>query len=48
MSSEPNNNTALYALTVKNLVFGSSFMPDAIVKTSGVYLSTAYGKKIMD
>lgn len=43
------DNDALYASAQKNLfVFGSSFLPDVIVKTSGVYLYTASGKKIMD
>ncbi|KAF8867367.1 aminotransferase, class III [Acephala macrosclerotiorum] len=43
------DNEALYASAQKNLlVFGSSFLPDVIIKTSGLYLYTASGKKIMD
>ena len=42
-------NRKLHNSAQKNLlVFGSSFMPDVIVKTSGIYLYTASGKKIMD
>ena len=38
-----------YDSAQKNLlVFGSSFMPDIIVKTSGIYMYTASDKKIMD
>jgi 4-aminobutyrate aminotransferase-like enzyme len=49
MGSEPSNNAVLYASAQKNLlVFGSSFMPDVIIKTSGIYLYTASGEKIMD
>ncbi|KUJ20682.1 2,2-dialkylglycine decarboxylase [Mollisia scopiformis] len=44
-----SENNSLYASAQKNLlVFGSSFLPDVIVKTSGLYLYTASGKKIMD
>jgi 4-aminobutyrate aminotransferase-like enzyme len=43
------NNSELYASARKSLlVFGSNFMPDVITKTSGIYLYTASGKKIMD
>lgn len=43
------DNKSLYASAQKNLlVFGSSFMPDVIVRTDGIYLYTASGKKIMD
>jgi 4-aminobutyrate aminotransferase-like enzyme len=43
------DNSRLFASAQKNLlVFGSSFMPDVIVKTSGIYLYTASGKKIID
>ena len=43
------DNAALYASAKKSLfVFGSGFLPDVIVKTSGVYLYTASGRKIMD
>lgn len=49
MGPEPSNNAVLYASAQKSLlVFGSSFMPDVIVKTSGIYLYTASGEKIMD
>lgn len=49
MGSITNRNAALYASAEKNLlVFGSSFMPDVIIKTSGIYLYTAMGQKIMD
>lgn len=48
MGSQPDNN-ALYASAQKNLlVFGSSFLPDVIVRTSGLYLYSASGRKIMD
>ena len=48
MSSEASNDE-LYASAQKSLFpFGSSFMPDVIVKTEGIYLYTAAGKKIMD
>lgn len=43
------DNSELYASAQKHLlVFGSSFNHDVIVKTSGIYLYTASGKKIMD
>jgi len=49
MGSQQISNEVLYASARKNLlVFGSSFMPDVIVRTSGVYLYTATGEKIMD
>ena len=49
MPSTTADNASLYAAAQKNLlVFGSSFMPDVIVKTQGLYLYTASGKKILD
>lgn len=49
MASTTADNASLYASAQKNLlVFGSSFMPDVIVKTQGIYLYTASGKKILD
>ncbi|RFU32815.1 hypothetical protein B7463_g3491, partial [Scytalidium lignicola] len=43
------DNESLYSAAKQNLlVFGSSFNPDVIIKTSGVYLYTASGKKILD
>lgn len=48
MGSETENDR-LYASAKRNLlVFGGSFMSDVIVKTSGVYLYTASGKRILD
>jgi 4-aminobutyrate aminotransferase-like enzyme len=42
-------NTTLYTLAKENLlIFGTSFMPDVIVKTEGLYLHTASGKMILD
>lgn len=42
-------NDQLYADAKDNLLFfGSPFMPEVVVKTEGVYLWTATGKKVMD
>lgn len=44
-----SNNAALYDSANKHLlVFGSAFSPDVIVKTSGIHLYTASGKKLID
>jgi 4-aminobutyrate aminotransferase-like enzyme len=49
MYSATADNASLYASAQKNLlVFGGSFMPDVIVKTGGIYLYTASGKRIID
>lgn len=48
MSTELSNNE-LYASAKKNLFsFGSDFMTDLIVRTEGMYLYTASGKKVLD
>jgi 4-aminobutyrate aminotransferase-like enzyme len=48
-SKNEKQNAKLYASAEKHLLtFGCSFSPDVIVKTSGMYLYTASGRKIMD
>lgn len=43
------NNDQLYADAQHNLLsFGSSFMPEVVVRTEGVYFWTANGRKVMD
>lgn len=42
-------NETIYKIAQEQcLPFGSSFLPDIVTKTEGVYFWTASGKKVMD
>ncbi|KAH8814813.1 dialkylglycine decarboxylase [Xylogone sp. PMI_703] len=48
METKTDNESLYNAAKQSLLVFGGSFSPDVVVKTSGVYLYTASGRKILD
>lgn len=48
MYEDTNNDDVYRKAQERCLTYGSSFLPDIVVKTEGVYFWTASGNKVMD